>query len=397
MILLRVMVTLFLFPCGVLGVDFYALLKDMKSEIGHFKHTLKQVQESNDALHRELEAVHLQLAAMKGSQAFKGETCKTHIEGDNFYFTGCNVHVLNGEGATNTTNGVGNIIVGYNEFTSYYGRLRTGSHVIVVGSDHEYTSYGGIVVGKENTIAGPYASVSGGYKNTAGEGFSDNLGEKYASVSGGCRNSADAQCSSVSGGYGNMISREATAASVSGGSLHEVEGERASISGGYRNFAYGYGSSILGGDNNQIGGVSDENVLYATISGGHNNEAQGNYVSITGGRDNTVAEDYSSVLGRQTSEFLIASKTTTRCDEAVTEDECLSAASEVAMHMNLQNKLEDRSISMAPCGCLILDQKTIFYKDPGSSSKCGLNKKVDLICRKHPKRSVRTSSFITSS
>src|SRR5262245_20531288 len=35
--------------------------------------------------------------------------------GDDFVFTGCNVHVRNGESSTSTTNGLGNLIIGYNE------------------------------------------------------------------------------------------------------------------------------------------------------------------------------------------------------------------------------------------------------------------------------------------
>lgn len=36
-------------------------------------------------------------------------------DGDNLYFEGCNVHVRNGNGTTNTHNGYGNPIVGYDE------------------------------------------------------------------------------------------------------------------------------------------------------------------------------------------------------------------------------------------------------------------------------------------
>ncbi|HCG28775.1 MAG TPA: hypothetical protein DEU95_03285, partial [Chloroflexi bacterium] len=74
-------------------------------------------------------------------------------------FSGCNVQIINGQGSTATVNGKGNLIVGYNEDN---GDTRTGSHNVVVGSSHTYSSYGGLVAGYDNIISGDYASVSGG-------------------------------------------------------------------------------------------------------------------------------------------------------------------------------------------------------------------------------------------
>ena len=113
------------------------------------------------------------------------------------------------------------LIVGYNE-PSGSSSQRTGSHNVVVGPWHTYTSYGGLVVGESNTIFGPYASVSGGRGNTAsGEG---------STVSGGDSNTA-------SGLY----------ASVSGGELNIANANAASVSGGFSNGALGNGSSVSGG------------------------------------------------------------------------------------------------------------------------------------------------------
>ena len=39
----------------------------------------------------------------------------------------------------------------------------TGSHNVVVGKEHNLSSYGGLVVGWYNDISGINASVSGGY------------------------------------------------------------------------------------------------------------------------------------------------------------------------------------------------------------------------------------------
>ncbi len=87
-------------------------------------------------------------------------------------FEGCNVHVRNSLGRTDRTNGVGNLIVGYNEddvlFTpdsedgDFGTNDRSGSHNVVIGPEHAYSSYGGLVAGIRNTISGSWASVSGG-------------------------------------------------------------------------------------------------------------------------------------------------------------------------------------------------------------------------------------------
>ena len=52
---------------------------------------------------------------------------------DDVTISGANLRVVNGLGATNTTNGVGNIIVGYNEDRGDGNDTRTGSHNVVGG------------------------------------------------------------------------------------------------------------------------------------------------------------------------------------------------------------------------------------------------------------------------
>ncbi len=86
-------------------------------------------------------------------------------------FSGVNVRIVNGLGSTGTTNCVGNLIVGYNELRGG-GDDRTGSHNIVGGKDHNYTRFGGLVVGQFNSILGDWSSVSGGRINTASGSYS---------------------------------------------------------------------------------------------------------------------------------------------------------------------------------------------------------------------------------
>ena len=165
---------------------------------------------------------------------------------DDLFLEGCNVHVLNGIGYTDSQNAKGNLIVGYNEDTFDGPNDRTGSHNLIIGSEHTYSSFGGFVAGFRNTISGEVASVSGGENNTA-SGFA-------ASVSAGNNNIASGQWSSVSGGgetnpnFGNRALGDLS--SVSGGQDNETSGLASSISAGRFNFASGIRSSISGGSNN---------------------------------------------------------------------------------------------------------------------------------------------------
>jgi hypothetical protein len=80
---------------------------------------------------------------------------------------GANLHVRSGSGATDgPVNGLGNLIVGYNEPRGD-GADRSGSHNLVVGSQHNYSAYGGLVAGFHNAVSGAFASVTGGQNNIA--------------------------------------------------------------------------------------------------------------------------------------------------------------------------------------------------------------------------------------
>ncbi len=119
---------------------------------------------------------------------FKGVQRK----GGSLVFNNMNVQITNGKGATEAINGRGNLIVGYNE--SRGKDSRKGSHNIVVGRKNNYTSFGGIVSGYNNSISGKYAIVGGGHNNYAS-------GE-YSAITGGGKNSAKGKYTSISGQVG---------------------------------------------------------------------------------------------------------------------------------------------------------------------------------------------------
>ena len=222
------------------------------------------------------------------------------LAGPHIVFTGANVHIRSGSGATQeaTPVGKGNLIVGYNEKpvrrewvadangqetrlasdpnkpgslieeSGYYrdrpGEVlaagdRGGSHNLIVGPRHIYDSSGGFVAGYDNALRNDYASISGGRDNTAS-------GEA-ASVSGGWDNLAGGDVASISGGWDNTASGDV--ASVAGGWDNLAGGDAASIGGGWDNEARGEVASVGGGWDNLAGGD-----IAKSISGGRNNEAR---------------------------------------------------------------------------------------------------------------------------
>lgn len=234
-------------------------------------------------------------------------------DGDEISITGANLHVVNGTGGTNWANGLGNIIIGYNEPRDSTGLNddRSGSHMLVLGQWNNYSSYGGIVTGRLNTTSGPFSSVTGGHDNVASGDESSISGGShneasgfFSSVTGGDGNVASGANSSVSGGFKNKASN--TRSSVTGGSNNEAKGlsswvsggrfnqasaDYSSISGGYENLASEEFASVTGGYGNEASG------FYSAISGGYDNLASGNYSSVTGGYGNEASRFYSSVSG----------------------------------------------------------------------------------------------------
>jgi hypothetical protein len=141
--------------------------------------------------------------------------------------TGANLQLLSGSGNTAAApNGKGNLIVGYDENAGD----QSGSHNVLLGFGHRFTSYGGLIGGQNNALDGPLAAVFG-LANTVQPG-----GEH----------------ASISGGNGNTVLAEN--ASVSGGAVNFVSGRNSSIAGGDQNVVSGRQSSILGGFGNTVSG-----------------------------------------------------------------------------------------------------------------------------------------------
>ncbi len=178
--------------------------------------------------------------------------------GHEVVITGANLHIVNGLGRTDCPseqdepipdcpNGVGNLIVGYNEQREFGENIRTGSHNVVVGPFHNFSRFGGLVVGDFNEISGDFAVVSGGQRNTAS-------GDRSA-VSGGVSNTASGDAAVVSGGFINTASGFATV--ISGGSFNIARGAVSSVSGGQGNEASNDFASVSGGRHRTAPGEFD--------------------------------------------------------------------------------------------------------------------------------------------
>ena len=108
------------------------------------------------------------------------------VKGPHVIFHHANVHVQSGSGTTTEASGLtglGNLIVGYNEMPVQSSGARVGSHNLVVGPSHAFTSRGGVVFGRGNLISGEYATTLGGVQN-----------------------SSEGAASSILGGYGVVVS-----------------------------------------------------------------------------------------------------------------------------------------------------------------------------------------------
>lgn len=140
------------------------------------------------------------------------------VRGPNLIFEGANVHIRNKRSSTTMVDGLGNLIIGYNEIGDEAGLfypppVRNGSHNLIVGAGHSYRSAGGFVAGYRNTIGGSFSTVAGGFLNVAN-------GE-HSSVSGGLLNVAGGEFSAVCGGMQNDTA--SFASSITGGSYNESE------------------------------------------------------------------------------------------------------------------------------------------------------------------------------
>jgi hypothetical protein len=117
-------------------------------------------------------------------------------------------------GDTLSTNGKGNLVIGFNEVAGCGGGPgqcdRSGSHNLVLGIGNEYSASGGIVSGSDNILDGDLAVLLGGRDNDASGFESVVAGGGYTGlasvVAGGSSNDAIGFLSVVAGGDNSYVS-----------------------------------------------------------------------------------------------------------------------------------------------------------------------------------------------
>lgn len=218
-------------------------------------------------------------------------------------FHDVNVQVVNGLGNTSSVNGLGNLVVGYDELrdgSAYQTGFRcssganvdqptceqagyawgidhkSGSHNLVVGPFHNYMNAGGIVGGVANVSSGRATTVAGGSQNEAAA--------TYSAIAGGNSNITFAGSSAIAGGRYNHAAGDY--ATVAGGSGNVASGESSSVAGGLTNTASGAYAGVAGGSNNIASGNR------GSVGGGYYNLASGNNSTVSGGAVRTSDAQY---------------------------------------------------------------------------------------------------------
>jgi hypothetical protein len=185
---------------------------------------LAAVEAENASLRSQVQAEETRLAAL--------ESLLVHFSrsGNEITISGANLNIVDGMGETETTNSLGNLVVGYNELRGPEDSdIRTGSHMLVIGKWNNFSSFGGIPAGLYNETSARYASITGGFSNIASGNWS--------TVTGGLVNRASRDYAAASGGHHNKAS--GFASSVGGGAQNNAIGDYSSVSGGVDRTATG--------------------------------------------------------------------------------------------------------------------------------------------------------------
>ncbi len=198
--------------------------------------------------------------------------------------------------------------------------MRMGSNAYGVQASTTHVNLGQYSrTGDYNLIADfPFATVGGGYQNTASSqsatvaggmnNFASNIG---AFVGGGRNNMALGEHSVIAGGGNSPISDRNIASgdfsSIGGGKKNAVFGAYSHVGGGNVNSANGEASVVVGGQNNEAsgymsfvggGGFNKAGAgMFAVVGGGYYNEAIGQYSAVLGGENNIASGDYSFAGG----------------------------------------------------------------------------------------------------
>jgi hypothetical protein len=122
--------------------------------------------------------------------------------GPHITFHGANIHIVNGMGSTALMNGLGNLIIGYDENPDpavhpFPMNGRAGSHNVVIGRYHAWfqNAFGNLIAGEWNWAINQSEFVAG---------FENQAVGNYSSILGGENNEAFSNWTVIVGGEDNL-------------------------------------------------------------------------------------------------------------------------------------------------------------------------------------------------
>ena len=152
---------------------------DMTATVGENYTNILGLQTADDLHDDEIDSLFLSIDDMDtipGLSSYLTVDESTHT----VQFSGANVQLINGGDwdATSEKNGLGNLIIGYNEELMVWGDPlgwvaedeRSGSHNLVVGGHHSFTGSSGIVSGDANRLYASQTAAIGGNNILCTEG-----------------------------------------------------------------------------------------------------------------------------------------------------------------------------------------------------------------------------------
>jgi hypothetical protein len=224
---------------------------------------------------------------------------------------GANLQLQNGRGSTTEVNGAGNLVLGYDERPGQ----QTGSHSLIIGTDHTFTDAGEVLTGRGHKVSAPFGVALGGYADivtghsgVAIGGWYNTAGE-FATAVGGRSNKATGYFDAAVGGESNTAKgsgsvtvggRDNTAAAhwgTTAGGCANVAGTDALASydgcpaDNASSFSVGDASSVFGGKFNRAAAT------LASVAGGDHNSVTGRLATLAGGRSRTTSTTGATATG----------------------------------------------------------------------------------------------------
>ncbi len=246
--------------------DHYGNRDDLEHEISALMQQVRGLQDQVVALQTQLTDMHTQLASI---EAIAPHVSLKAVNGhDAARFSSANLQAVNGVGSTASANGLGNMIIGYDEADTsglYHCTIgtnpatqtpvanetdcvaaggewlntgfKTGSHYLVLGMQNNYSRWGGLITGTYNTSNFDFASVSGGHHNTASGSYSSITGTGATTI-GSSATGAGANTTSGNGTGANTTSGNGSSATGTGGNT--ASGNASNVTGAGGNTTIGF-------------------------------------------------------------------------------------------------------------------------------------------------------------